>query len=464
MAEGGMNDQLGGGFHRYAVDELWFLPHFEKMLYDQGQLAVSYLEAFQITGDPFYAQVARNTLDYVLRDLTGEGGGFYSAEDADSVIDPAHPHDKGEGAFYVWTRKEIDALLGNPAAGIFAHRYGVEPGGNVHNDPHGEFGEKNILYLRHTIEATAQWAGLEPDVVTANLNRSMGKLLHARNARIRPHLDDKILTAWNGLMISAFAKAARILDEPRYAEAAGKAAGFILAHMYDPQRHTLLRRYRDHDAAIPGFLDDYAFFIQALFDLYESDFEPSRIETAAGLLGTMLELFEDRENGGFFATTSGDPALVMRLKDDYDGAEPSGNAVALMALLRAEQFTHRPEYSQAAERTLHGMAGRMRGQPAAAPLLLAGLDYYQSAKRQVVIAGSLKDPVTRAMLHLSNSHFSPNSVTILVNSIEMRDRLVQFIPVLSDVDPGGQPAAYVCQDFVCQLPARDLKQLSGLLQ
>ena len=216
MANGGMHDQLGGGFHRYSVDARWFVPHFEKMLYDQAQLAISYLEAFQITHDPFYAGIARSTLDYVLRDMTHPEGGFYSAEDADSVIDPAHPHEKGEGAFYVWTSKELRELLGERLFQIFVYRYGVEPDGNVHEDPHGEFTGKNILYVHHTLAETAQNFHLSDDLAKSQLDKARDVLLEARSKRIRPHLDDKILTAWNGLMISAFAKAAQILDEPRY--------------------------------------------------------------------------------------------------------------------------------------------------------------------------------------------------------------------------------------------------------
>src|SRR5574341_727106 len=244
MARGGMNDQLGGGFHRYSVDERWFVPHFEKMLYDQAQLAVSYLEAFQVTGDGFHAGVARDILDYTLRDMTDPGGGFYSAEDADSVIDPAHPHEKGEGAFYVWTQGEIEALLGHPAADWFCYRYGVEPDGNVRADPQGEFAGKNILYEARMIEETTQRFGRSAEEIRAALMASKKTLLAARSKRIRPHRDDKILTAWNGLMISAFALVARVLEEPRYLEAARRAAGFILTRMYDAEADVLLRRYR----------------------------------------------------------------------------------------------------------------------------------------------------------------------------------------------------------------------------
>jgi uncharacterized protein YyaL (SSP411 family) len=249
MAKGGMNDQLGGGFHRYSVDERWFVPHFEKMLYDQAQLAISYLEAFQITAEAQYADTARAILDYVLRDMTDPQGGFYSAEDADSVIAPDHPDLKGEGAFYIWTTKEIQALLSPEAAEWFCYRYGVEADGNVENDPHGEFTGRNILYQAHTEEQTAERFEQPIEPVRAALQQAAGVLLQARSKRVRPHLDDKVLTSWNGLMISAFAMAGAVLEEPRYAGAARRAAEFLIAHLYDASTGVLLRRYRQGDAA-----------------------------------------------------------------------------------------------------------------------------------------------------------------------------------------------------------------------
>ena len=278
MAKGGMNDQLGGGFHRYSVDAKWFVPHFEKMLYDQAQLAISYLEGFQISGEQGLAEVAREIFDYVLRDMTDPGGGFYSAEDADSVIDPAHPDEKGEGAFYVWTRAEIDEVLGQPAAEWFSYVYGVENDGNVLEDPHNEFTGKNILYQRRSVADAARQFSVSEEEAQTVLEESARKLLERRSTRIRPHLDDKVLTAWNGLMISAFAKGGFILKEERYVHAAKSSADFILTNMYN--NGILLRRWRQGDAAIPGFLDDYAFFVQGLLDLYEATFDRKYLQAA----------------------------------------------------------------------------------------------------------------------------------------------------------------------------------------
>jgi uncharacterized protein len=436
-----MHDQLGGGFHRYSVDERWFVPHFEKMLYDQAQLAVSYLEAFQITHDPFYAKIARSTLDYVLRDMTHPEGGFYSAEDADSVIDPANPKEKGEGAFYIWSAAELE---GYPQ---FASAYGVRREGNVSEDPHGEFTGKNILYLREALD----------DAIEAELQPAKAALLAIRSKRVRPHLDDKVLTAWNGLMISAFAKGAQVLGhsghaEPRYLEAAQRAASFISTRMYDANSGVLKRRYRDGDAAIAGFLDDYAFFAGALLDLYEADFDPAHIETAMALTDKMRELFEDKTEGAFFSTTAGDSNLVLRMKDDYDGAEPSGNSVALIDLLRLAHFTDRADYREAAERTLRALGPKITHQAVAVPQILVGLDYALGPRREVVIAGDAEE-----FLRHVRSRFLPRTVTLRSSA--------RFFPVAASMhEIDGKPTAYVCQDYVCQLPVNDVSKLQQLLQ
>jgi uncharacterized protein len=441
MANGGMHDQLGGGFHRYSVDERWFVPHFEKMLYDQAQLALSYLEAFQITHDPFFAKIARSTLDYVLREMTHPEGGFYSAEDADSVIDPANPTEKGEGAFYIWSADELKDF---PA---FASIYGVEPNGNVPDDPHGEFTGKNILYLRRPLDEATE----------AELQPAKAALLAIRAKRVRPYLDDKILTAWNGLMISAFATAAQVLGdsghaEPRYLTAAQRAAKFILRRMYDATSGILQRRFRDGDAAIPGFLDDYAFFISALLDLYEADFDPGHIEVAIQLTAKMRELFEDTAESAFFSTAAGDSSLVLRMKDDYDGAEPSGNAVALLDLLRLAHFTDRADFREAAERTLRALGAKIAQQSVAVPQMLVGLDYYLSPRMEIVIAGT-----PEIFLRHIRERFLPHSITVLAGAA--------FFPGAAGMrEIDGNPTVYVCNNYACQLPTGEVSKLDELLQ
>jgi uncharacterized protein YyaL (SSP411 family) len=452
MARGGMNDQLGGGFHRYSVDERWFVPHFEKMLYDQAQLAISYIEAWQITGEPALAQVARDIFDYVLRDMTDKEGGFYSAEDADSVIDPANPHEKGEGAFYIWSAEELVRLLGADTYRWFAYRYGVEPDGNVASDPHQEFTGRNILYEQHTIAETAHQFGLGEDQIRTALDEARMKLLSARGQRVRPHLDDKILTAWNGLMISAFAAGGFALNESRYLAAAQRAAEFISSKLWDGR--TLLRRYREGEAAIPGFLDDYAFFAQGLLDLYEAVGDEGHLRLADQLAARMLELFEDKQEGAFFSTTEHDPSLVLRMKEDYDGAEPSGNSIAVLLLLRLARILSRDGYRESAERALRAFAGRMRQIPSGVPQMLVALMYHLSPPRQIVIAGS----PAGSLLDLLRPRFLPMHEILRAMPLSM----VEHVRDMHEID--GRPAAYVCENFACQLPTSEPEQLARLLQ
>ena len=330
--------------------------------------------------------------------MTDAGGGFYSAEDADSVITPEHPDLKGEGAFYIWSIEEIRALLNQPAAEWFCYRYGVREGSNVESDPHGEFTGKNILYQAHTVEETARHFGRPAGEVQAELDRAAGILLAARAQRVRPHLDDKILTAWNGLMISAFAKGGAVLDDARYAEAARRAAEFVIGHLYDASSGTLLRRYRAGDAAIPGFLDDYAMFVQGLLDLYEAQFDRRHLELAVRLTEKQQELFEDTESGAFFSTAADDHRLVLRVKEDYDGAEPSGNSVAVMNLVRLAHMTNRAAFRVSAERTMAAFASRLQLAPVAIPQMLTACEFLLGEPREIILAGRRDSAEMRALL------------------------------------------------------------------
>ncbi len=354
MAEGRIHDQVGGGFHRYSVDERWSVPHFEKMLYDQAQLAVAYLEASQASGEEFYAGVARDILEYVLRDMTSPEGGFYSAEDADSVIDPAHPDVKGEGAFYVLGQGDKDALLAE------------------------------------------------------------------RSKRPRPHRDDKILTGWNGLMISAFALGARVLGDPRYLAAARGSAAFVLSRLYDTETGDLRRRYREGETAIPAFLDDYAFFTQGLLDLYEASAEAVFLETAVRLTEKQRELFEDRERGGFFSTATRDTSLLLQLKDDHDGAEPSGNSVAALNLLRLAEITGRRDFLDCADRTLRAFAAQLHRAPAALPRMLAALAFSLSGSSiaRLVRGGKMERPGTATL--------KGNPLTLIGPELKVGDKAPDF--------------------------------------
>ena len=465
MAKGGMNDQLGGGFHRYSVDDRWRVPHFEKMLYDQAQIAISCLEGLQVTGDRQYADTARRIFDYVLRDMTDAGGGFYSAEDADSVISPEHPDLKGEGAFYIWSLAEIRALVSQPAAEWFCYRYGVRESSNVESDPHGEFTGQNILYQAHTVEETADHFSQPPGEVETAIDRACSMLMAARAQRVRPLLDDKILTAWNGLMISAFAKGGAVLDDARYAEAARRACEFVIGHLYDAPGGTLLRRYRQGDAAIPAFLDDYAMFVQGLLDLYEAQFDRRHLELAVRLTEKQTELFEDPESGAFFSTAAGDQRLVLRVKEDYDGAEPSGNSVALMNLVRLARMTNRADFRESAERTLAAFASRLQLAPVAIPQMLTACEFLLGEPREIVLAGRRDSAGMRALLRELHSRFVPSRVLLMIDSPETQQALAAGIPSVASMNPvEGRASAYVCRNFTCQLPVSEPAQFAELIQ
>jgi uncharacterized protein YyaL (SSP411 family) len=442
MVKGGMNDQIGGGFHRYSVDEHWFVPHFEKMLYDQAQLATSYLEAFQITRDGQYAVAARDIFTYLLRDMTDPDGGFYSAEDADSAADPAKPNEKGEGAFYVWRQSEIEAALGAPNAAKFCHRYGVAEGGNVEEDPHGEFRGVNILYQAHPIET-------EED--RRELKAAGAKLLEIRARRPRPLRDDKILSAWNGMMISSLAQAAQILGDAAYAQAARAAVDFLHRHLWDAERQILRRRFREGESAIDGFLDDYAYVGLALLDLYETTFEARDFAWAVQLAERALALFEDTERGGFFSTP--DDGALLRLKDDYDGAEPSGNSGMALLLLRLSRMTDREDFRGAAERTLRAFASRMREAGTGVPQMLVAQSFALAKPREIVLAGPPVHPAMHAMLASIHRRFLPNTVVM---------RAEQCARAMPAID--GAPTAYVCENFACKLPVTDVAALDELLE
>ncbi len=465
MARGGMHDQVGGGFHRYSVDERWFVPHFEKMLYDQAQLAISYLEAFQITGDPLYAGVARDILDYVLRDMTDPEGGFYSAEDADSVIDPAHPRHKGEGAFYVWTRAELDQVLGSPLADWFSCRFGVEPDGNVSQDPHEEFTGRNILYQARTLEETAARFGVPVEDVRTGLAAARTKLFAARAGRVRPHRDDKILTGWNGLMISAFALGARALGEQRYLDAARRAADFVLSHLCANGSEQLLRRYREGEAAIEGFLDDYAFFSQGLLDLYEAGFDFRCLESSLGLAGKMRDLFEDLDHGAFFSTAAGDASLLIRIKEDYDGAEPSGNSIAVLTLARLAEMTGDDAMRDSVRKALEAFSSRLISMPAGVPQMLAAYLFATSKPKQILLAGARDADGLRAFQAALGRSFVPHRVVLLLEAGAARARIGAWIPSSASMNTlDGKPTAYVCENYACQLPVTEVAPFVELLQ
>ena len=463
MADGGMHDHLGGGFHRYSVDKVWHIPHFEKMLYDQAQLAGSYLDALQITRDPVYEKTARDVLDYVRRDMTDSAGGFFSAEDADSRLEKGRP-EHAEGAFYVWTKDEIVHALGEDDATIFCRFYGVEAEGNAPagSDPQGEFRGKNILIQRLSLAGAAKFFRKDEADFGAALAGSREKLLALRGQRPRPHLDDKIITSWNGLMISALARGAQILDDPQYLDSAQKAAHFIHEHLW--KNGQLLRSYRQGASEVGGFCDDYAALIQGLLDLYEADFDIAWLQWAIELQFKQDALFLDAEHGGYFSVTKDAPNILLRMKEDYDGAEPSPNSVAALNLLRLAQITGQKDYATRATATLHAFADQFSRAPTALPQMLVALDSSLAKPRQIVIAGPAVADATRALLHEVHKHFLPDKIVLLADGGPGQQWLAERLEFLQTVAPiDGHPAAYVCRDFVCQLPTSDVAKLRELL-
>src|SRR6266567_4501342 len=464
MAAGGMHDHLGGGFHRYSVDRYWHVPHFEKMLYDQAQLAVAYLDAFQITQDRQFESVARDVLDYVARDMTSKEGGFFSAEDADSLFEHGKPG-HGEGVFYVWTKNEIDAALGNLAE-IFDFHYGVQSHGNAPegSDPQDEFRGKNILIERHTVAETAQHFQKPEDAVRDLLRQSREKLFATRNKRPRPHLDDKILAAWNGLMISAYARAAQVLDEPHYLEIGARAANFIRKQLWDASRRILYRNYREGRSDIEGFADDYAFVIQGLLDLYEASFDIEWLKLATELQETQDRMFFDEKNGGYFSTSGKDKSVFLRMKDDNDGAEPAASSVAALNLFRLSQIRNDQPMSERARKTIAAFATTLSHFPSAMPQLLVALDYSLGKPRQIVIAGRKGAPETKALLNEVHRHFLPQTILLLADGGEGQKYLGEkneAIRAMSLVD--SKPAAYVCRSFTCKAPVTEPKALAELI-
>jgi len=376
MARGGIYDQTGGGFHRYSTDERWHIPHFEKMLYDNAQLVDTYLEAYQMTTDKFFAKIAKETCDYILSDMTSPLGGFYSAEDADSypgqISQYKDKNNKVEGAFYVWDKKELNEILGEDTAQIFSYHFGVMEEGNATHDPHGYFKKKNILYVKHSIDETARKYNLLPDKVEQILNDARYKLLKERANRERPHLDDKILTSWNGLMISAFSKAYKVLGSEKYLKAAKDAAGFIMSNLYDQITGKLYRRWREGERAVLGMGSDYAFFISGLIDLYESDSDKKYLETAVLLSEEYLRLFYDEKYAGFYMTSQEhDKNLIIRAKEDSDSVIPSHGSVAIKNLLRLSKITGRADFGEIAQKAIEAALSASTFHPALFPYMLA---------------------------------------------------------------------------------------------
>jgi len=461
MAVGGMRDHIGGGFHRYSVDAAWRVPHFEKMLYDQAQLVLAYLEGAQVSGDPFHLEVAEDTLRYVMREMTGDGGAFYSAEDADSIppeqAGAADAH-KMEGAFYLWRAAELDELLGE-AAPLVKRRFGVEPDGNAPMDPQQEFVGKNLLYVARSLEDLSQEFGHSADAVAEALNGARLLMFQARLQRPRPHLDDKVLTSWNGLMIAGFARAARVMralvhDGEKagavYLDAARKAATFLRTTLWNQDSETLLRRYRDGHAEIHAYAEDYAYLIFGLLELFQADANPDWLAWAIALQKRQDELFWDESSGGWFGTTGQDPTVLLRMKEDYDGAEPSASSVSVLNLIVLSHLHDDRAWEERIGKTLRLFGQRLEKIGRAVPMMAAALSTYAAGLQQVVIAGD--GPDASKLFDVAAGPYRPFSLVLTLDPGKS-DQLGRVAPFLSGMKPvDGQAAAYVCQGFTCRAP------------
>jgi len=448
MRRGGIFDQIGFGFHRYSVDEKWLVPHFEKMLYDQAVLAMAYTEAYQATGKVEFARVAREIFTYVLRDMTAPDGGFYSAEDADS--------EGQEGLFYVWTPREVKAHLGKETGDLFCRFYGITEAGSFEEG-------RSIPYVRMSVQSFAAKEGMDLTRLETVLEDARDRLFHIREKRGHPLKDDKILTSWNGLMIAAFAKGYQVLGYQAYADAAQGAAGFILRNLRTADGR-LLRRYRQGHAAYPGYLDDYAFLVWGLTDLYEATFEIAYLEEAIALNEAMIDIFWDKQGGGLHFTGKGNEPLIARSKEIYDGALPSGNSVAALNFLRLGRMTGNPALEQRAEQLAQAFSRQVTDQPMAYTQLLIALDFMLGPSREIIIAGDPALDTTRAMVSVVWRKFLPNKVLLLRRQGTEGKRLAALSPFVEAMAPiNHQPTVYLCEQYACQVPIKDVGQLEAVL-
>jgi uncharacterized protein YyaL (SSP411 family) len=455
MRHGGIYDHIGFGFHRYSTDSQWLVPHFEKMLYDQAMLAMAYTEAYQATRKEDYGKTAREILTYVLRDMTAKEGGFCSAEDADSEGE--------EGKFYLWMQEEVRQSLGSEETDFAARVFNIEKDGNFAEQATGRKSGVNILHLRKTLGELASDLNLSQQDLQSHLEGMRQKLFAYREKRIHPIKDDKILTDWNGLMIAALAKGAKAFDEPEYAKAACRAADFILENMRKPDGR-LWHRYRDGQAGVQANVDDYAFLIWGLIELYEAIFNAKYLEVALAMTGDMVKHFWDEDGSGLYLTPDDGESLLVRKKEIYDGAIPSGNSVAMLNLLRLGRMTANSDLEEKAARISSAFSRSVKQLPSAHTQLMVALDFGIGPCYEVVIAGNTQAEDTKAMVRALSTHFLPNKVVLLNpsgrESTEIT-KLAKFIKNQSSI--GSRATAYVCMNYNCKLPTTDINKMLELL-
>jgi uncharacterized protein YyaL (SSP411 family) len=436
MARGGMYDHLGGGFHRYSTDRSWLVPHFEKMLYDNALLTVAYLEAYQATGEPFYREVVEETLAYVLREMTSPEGPFYSTQDADSEGE--------EGKFFVWSAEEVERVLGKELADLFGAVYDVTPEGNWEGH--------NILHRTRSDEQEARLQRLGEGELRARLDETRRKLFEVREHRVHPGRDEKALTSWNGLMISAFARAHQVLGRPEYREAATRAADFIVTRMRTADGRLLHTYSAGSEPKLNGYLEDYAFLLEGLVDLYEATFSLRWLQLALELAGVMVGQFWDESEGGFFYTGRDHEELIARTRDAHDSSVPSGNGMAVTALLRLAKLTGRTDLEERALRTLRLFSGLLTASPRVAGQMLIGLDFHLGPVDEFALVGDLESPEMRDVLRLIHRRFRPHHVLAAKPAQGAPAELDQVVPLLAGKSGLDRVATYICKDFACQAP------------
>jgi hypothetical protein len=455
MKLGGIYDQLGFGFHRYSTDAKWLVPHFEKMLYDQAMLTMAYTEACQATGDEEFKQTARETITYVLRDMTDPAGGFYSAEDADSEGE--------EGKFYLWTEEEIRQLLPAEEAEFAIEIFDVEKDGNFEDAMTGKRTGKNTLHLEKSLTQIALDMHNSPQDVEKRLDQVRKTLFDVRQKRVRPGRDDKILVDWNGLMIAALSKAAQAFDEPEYANAAKRAADFILNNMRDSEKR-LYHRYRDGEAKVNGFLADYAFFVWGLVELYETVFDAEYLQRAVELTEMLMKHFWDEQRGGFYLTPDDANVTLVRDREIYDGALPSGNSVACLNLIRLAHMTGETQYEQKAAQLMRSFASAVSRAPSACTQLMSALDFAIGPSCEVILVGDPRKADTKRMIEALRSRFAPRKVVLLHSKLGQRQGtryLDTFTRGLTSKE--GKATAYVCCNRVCNPPTTDPDKMIELI-
>ncbi len=447
MRRGGIWDHVGFGFHRYSTDREWLLPHFEKMLYDQALIATACIEAAQATGNREYERTAREIFTYVLRDMTSPEGAFYSAEDADSEGE--------EGLFYLWTPEELVQALGADDGALAIRVFGVEKGGNFTDQASGQKTGESILHLPAELATVAKREKLELPALEERLESIRARLFALREGRVHPLKDDKVLTDWNALMISALARAASAFGDEGYARAASRAADFLLAKLRD-EKGRLYKRYRAGEASLDGVLDDYSYTVAALIDLYEAVFDERYLQAAVELDGAMRAHFWDERRGGLFLAADDGEALIVRSKECYDGALPSGNSVAAMNFLRLARLTGDEDLSEQADAVFGAFGGDVSRSPSGTTELMLALDFAVGPSHEVVIVGDRGSPDTRALLSELRAGFLPNKVVLFRPAGEADPAIARLAPFVSPQQAlGGKATAYVCRDFTCEAPTND---------